>query len=140
MRKFLLPIHLFFAFVAMACLLLSMSGISYFHLAIYIPLVLVLLLDILLTLYDLITRKQVVLNQDLHHGIHIGYYIYITFVYIRLFFDQGMLYVNGDLMSRFTFVDSQLIYFLIGGIALTLMHIFTEIEQPKKQSKRLKNR
>ena len=43
--------------------------------------------------------------------------------------DQGMLYVNGDLMSRFTFIDSQLIYFLIGGVALTLAHIFTEVEE-----------
>ena len=135
MRKFLLPIHLFFAFVATACLLLSMSGISYFHLAIYIPLVLIVILDVLLTLYDLITRKQSVLNQDLHHGIHIGYYVYITLVYIRFFFDQGMLYVNGDLMSRFTFIDPQLIYFLIGGVALTLFHIFTEVEEPKKQRK-----
>ena len=59
----------------------------------------------------------------------------ITLVYIRFFFDQGMLYVNDDLMSRFTFIDSQLIYFLIGGVALTLFHIFTEVEEPKKQRK-----
>lgn len=138
MRKFLLPTHLLFAFIAVACLCLSVSGLSYFTLIIYVPLMVILLLDVILTLYDLVTRRQHVLENNLYNGLHIGFYFYITLVYIRLFFDYGMLYINGNLAMRFVFVDYQLIFFLIGAIALVIYHICSEFNESIPTTKKRK--
>ena len=130
MRKFLLPIELLVMFTGILCLCLSFYGIEYFNKITFISIILVLVIDVFIILYNLITKRKENIVSEI---MHISFYLYIILVYIRLFFDKNMLYVDNVLENRYTFLNSQLMTILLGIISLTLYQILIQLEKKKKK-------
>lgn len=130
MRKFLLPIELLVMFTGILCLCLSFYGIEYFNKITFISIILVLVIDVFIILYNLITKRKENIVSEI---MHISFYLYIILVYIRLFFDKNMLYVDNVLENRYAFLNSQLLTILLGIISLTLYQILIQLEKKKKK-------
>ena len=130
MRKFLLPTELLVMFTGILCLFLSFYGFEYFNKIIFISIILILLIDVFIILYNLITkRKENIISEIMH----ISFYLYIVLIYVRLFFDKNMLYVDNFLENRYTFLNSQFVTILLGIISLTLYQILIQLEKKKKK-------
>ncbi len=130
MRKFLLPTELLVMFTGILCLFLSFYGFEYFNKIIFISIILILVIDVFIILYNLITkRKENIISEIMH----ISFYLYIVLIYVRLFFDKNMLYVDNVLENRYTFLNSQFVTILLGIISLTLYQILIQLEKKKKK-------
>lgn len=130
MRKLLLPIELLVMFTGILCLCLSFYGFEYFNKIIFISIVLVLVIDVFIILYNLITKRK---ENKISEIMHISFYLYIILIYVRLFFDKNMLYVDNVLANRYTFLNNQLIIILLGIVSLTLYQVLIQLEKTKKK-------
>lgn len=139
MHKFLFSLRFFLGFVALLCLGLSYSGLSYLELGWYVATIIILFLEVMLTLYDIFTKREDILNHSIYNSLGIGMFLYITLLYMRLFFDHGMLYVEGNLMIRFMLINHHLPILSLGLLGLVIYHICIELEK-KKQKRRRKVR
>ena len=132
MRKILLPIELLVMFTGILCLCLSFYGIEYFNKFVFILIILVLVIDVFIILYNLITKRKENIVSEI---MHISFYLYVILIYVRLFFDKNMLYVDNVLENRYAFLNSQLLTILLGIISLTLYQILIQLEKKKKKRK-----
>ena len=130
MRKFLLPTKLLVMFTGVLCLCLSFYGFEYLNKALFIPIILVLVIDVFIILYNLITKRK---ENKVNEIMHISFYLYIILIYVRLFFDKNMLYVDSVLSTRYAFLNTQLMTILLGIISLTLYQVLIQLEKKKKK-------
>ena len=130
MRKFLLPTQLLVMFTGVLCLCLSFYGFEYLNKVVFISIILVLVIDVFILLYNLITKRKENIVSEI---MHISFYLYVILIYIRLFFDKNMLYVDNILETRYTFLNSQLVTILLGIISLTLYQLLIQLEKKKKK-------
>lgn len=140
MRKFLFPIRLLLAFISILCLILSYQGLEYLNFGWYLTLMLLLGAEFLLTIYDICARKQNILENDTYQSLGIGLFLYVTILYMRLFFDYGILYNEGNLLQRFGLIDDHLIILCIGMFGYLIYHICIEIEKNTKQKSKRKKK
>lgn len=138
MKTYLFPIRLLLCFVSFLCLILSYMGLSYLNLGWYLIIVFVFLAEVMFTMYDIFTKRDIVLNDFVYNVLGIGLFLYVLILYMRLFFDTGMLYIVGDLIQRFTFINHHLPMLAIGIIDYFVYHICIELDKYEKSKQRKK--
>lgn len=136
MRKLLLPIRFFFEVVSLLCFALSYSGLSYLNMILYCGVIFVLLIEVLFTIYDFITKRANILENVNYNSLGIGLFLYVMILYTRLFFDKGMLYVGEALMVRFRFINYHLPMVFLGILSYFIYHICTEFTFKEKAKKK----
>ncbi len=140
MRKFLFPLRLLLGFISLLCLVLSYQGLDYLNPFWYVVLLSFFIVELVLTFYDIVMKKEYILDDEVYQGLGIGLFLYITLLYIRLFFDYGILYDTGNLLQRFGLIDTHLIVLCIGMFFYIIYHICIEKEKipPKKKKNKKK--
>lgn len=129
MRKYLFPLRLLLEFISILCLILSYQGLSYLNVGWYSIVIMVLLAEVMLTIYNILVKKVNVQENTILNSLGIGLYLYITILFIRLFFDQSMLYTPANLLMRFTFINEHLSIIFIGLAGYFCYHICTTLEK-----------